>query len=112
MCSPVNKSSFNVTPSGLFPDKAEASQDKKCLIISKVIQEIIKSCDMTHVTQDVLNDNAKSRYEYLSKEEKLQIYQVDHAALVMYRNGFTKETAKEYYSFRLSEKDSNRWKKL
>ncbi len=109
MSSPIRDTEFNLTPTALFPAKPEAASDEKCVIISKVIQDLATSCNMTGVTQEVLNNDANDRYVYLSREEKLSLPSADHAAFSLYKRGVSIENAKEYYSIRLTADDASHW---
>jgi len=109
MSSPVGEKSIDLSPSGLFPNKETAAQDEKCLIISKVYQQMLEKCDMTSVNQEILREDAAKRYSFLSEESKLALYQVDHGAFMLYQRGVKPETAKEYYSHRLTESDAQKW---
>ena len=94
---------------GLFPNKEAADQDPKCKIIAETIQSLSKTADMTGVTQATLQTHAENRYVFLSKEERLSLPNADHAALLLYQKGVSRETARRYMSFRLTEADAKRW---
>lgn len=106
MASALSK--LNFTPAALFPHIQNAAGDKKCELIAKVIQSLVTVHNMNE-TQEGINKNAKERYAYLSKEERLQLPQADHAAFLLYRKGVDPHVAKAYYSQRLSEEDAKKW---
>lgn len=108
MSAPINKN-LNLTPAGLFPGKQGAAEDKKCLIISKLYQEMTAILQMPNITQNELITNAQKRYEFLSTEQRLSLPDADHKAFMLFQMGVNHETAKEYYSFRLSENDAKSW---
>jgi hypothetical protein len=102
-------SDLDWTPQGLFPNREEAAIDPKCLVISKVMQALAKHYDMSHAMQAELLDQADKRYTYLSSPIKLTLTGADNAAFHLYQKGVPAQLAKEYYSFKLSEADAQRW---
>lgn len=109
MSATINNTHLNLTPSALFPNKQGAAEDKKCLIISKIYQDIAAVQNLSDFTQNSLNENAQKRYEFLSVEQRLSLPDADHRAFLLYQQGVKHETAKEYYSCRLSESDAKCW---
>lgn len=107
----VSSTSVNLdlTPKGLFPNKEDAAQNSKCIIIAEVIQQLTKTSDLSAVTQTDLRNHAEKRYVDLSQENRLSLHDVDHKAFLLYQKGILVETAKKYYSFRLSEVDAKKW---
>jgi len=111
MFNRVQNTNINFDPSveSLFPNNPEASQDKKCVIIAEVIQQLISRCDMSGTTQDNLRADANKRYEFLSKEDRLALPQADHAAFLLYQKGVNLSLVQKYYSIRLSDEDAKKW---
>ena len=109
MSSSVGEIQFDLTPAGLFPNKETATQDNKCVIISRIYQEMQQKCDMSSVTQEIIMQDAANRYEFLSNESLLSLPQADHGAFLLYQQGVDVETAKEYFSLRLCESDARKW---
>lgn len=101
--------SLDLTPKGLFPNKEDAPQNPKCIIIAEVIQQLTQKADMSAVKQAHLQNHAEERYKYLSEQNRLSLPNADHSAYLLYQKGVTAEIAQKYYSFRLSEADSKRW---
>lgn len=93
---------------GLFPLRENSSEDQKCLIISKIIQELAEHSDLEDVSQEFLNYHAESRYIYLSEEKKLSLKEAGHKAFQLHKKGVSSTTAMQYYSFLI--KDKKKWK--
>ncbi|MEC7838874.1 MAG: hypothetical protein VX777_02405 [Chlamydiota bacterium] len=110
MSSSVENKALDFTPCGLFPSMKTADKDPKCLVISKVYEEMLSNRNTASISQQTLREDAAKKYSYLSEEGELTIYQVDHAALTMFLNGVTAATAKQYFSHRLKKSDVKKWK--
>lgn len=105
----TENSSLDLTLNGIFPDKSDASNDKKCLIISKLYQEMSQHLNMSRVTQEEIKKEAQGRYAYLSREKRLEIVQIDHAAFLLFQKGVKPETIRAYFAYRLTENDAKSW---
>lgn len=104
MSSPLAR--LNLTPQGLFPEKVNADQDPKCRVIAKVIAELFEhSSVFQKFTQVQVQENAQKRYEYLSKP-KISEAQIDRPAHLLFQNGVSQETIKEYFSFRFPREEA------
>jgi hypothetical protein len=101
--------SLDLSPVALFPNHPAAAQDKKCVVIANVIRELAQFCDMSTVTQVDVQNNAQKRYAFLSQTNKSSLMEVDHDAYLLYQQGVSVDTVREYYSFRLSEQDAKKW---
>lgn len=102
---------LDLSPAGLFPDNESATQDAKCVVISKLFTELSRRLETTYkiakyINQETLREEAAKRYNFLSEKDRLPLHEADNLALQLRLRGATEETAKEYASFRLSEKDA------
>jgi len=101
---------MNTTPTGLFPNVSDPEKDPKCILVSKIIQELCVTCNMDGITQEHLQKDAQKRYEYITNTTKLPLYAVDRSAFLLYQRGVSVDLVKEYYSYRLNEADAKKWK--
>ena len=101
---------MNITPTGLFPNIPDAETNPKCVIVSKIIQELCVTCNMNGITQEDLQKDAQKRYDYISNTTKLPLYAVDRSAFLLYQRGVSTTLVKEYFSYRLNEADAKKWK--
>ena len=104
-----SNSSLDLSPTGLFPDKEGAENDKKCSVISKIFMEIESGIISSSMTQEQLRVGASEHYAFLSREPRLTLPTADHAAFQMSRRGISPMVAQEYYALRLSEEDAKKW---
>lgn len=100
---------LNFTPAALFPDNQTASTDPKCVVIAEVIQQISGRLSGPAVQEKLVKD-AQSRYQFLSEQENLELWEAQDAAFVLGKKGVTQDVAIKYLSFRLSEEDARNWK--
>jgi hypothetical protein len=91
---------------GLFPDHAESPMT---ISATNVMREMCLKVDMTGVTQERIREDAKRRYDFVSREERISLEEADHLAFVLHRKGVSVETAKTYASLRLSPEDAAVW---
>lgn len=106
----IPQTTLDFSVKGLFPSVPNAETNPKCQTVAKVVQAIAQRCDMSQVKQEDVCANANSRLDYVSKQKRLHLYQVDHAAYTLYQKyGVSPELAKEYYSYRLTEADAKKW---
>jgi len=62
----------DLTAQGLFPDKDNASQDPKCVVIAQVISQIATYAFCPPViSQEEWQEHAKKRYALLAAPKKL-----------------------------------------
>lgn len=99
----------NYTPAALFPDKQDAAKDPKCIIVAEVIQQVAAKNAGTSANQEQLRKDAQARYQYLSESGQLELWVVKDLASLLLQKGVSSETAKRYYSFRLSEEADAEW---
>lgn len=98
MTSPIK--AIDLTPRGLFPDKDNALQDPKCLVIAEVISQIAAHalCPPT-IEQEEWQEIARKRYALLSEPKKLSVLEISRILFLLLEKGVNLPTARQYISF-------------
>jgi hypothetical protein len=109
MSIPPTHIALDYSVNALFPHHTNPDQDGRCLVIAEVVGQLARRANRDGVTQLTLQEQAKERYAELSRKDTLSLPHADHAAFVLFQQGVTQETAKNYYSFRLTRQQARTW---
>lgn len=84
----------------LFPEMPQASEDPKCCVIAKAMQQMARFTDLSVYTAEEIQADAAKRYAFLCEERRISPLEASAIFLFLYNRGVFASTAEEYIAFR------------
>lgn len=97
---------LNFSPTGLFPTFYNPQNNLKCVIVAEVIEELSKP--FPTALQSNWQHSAETRYKNLSLNEEITLDEAILKTSLLHQKGISLQTAKMYWSFRLSTKNAEK----
>ena len=109
--SPVG---LNFTPQALFPNIPNASLDRKCVVIAKVVKDLVMNIldNGIEIQQQQVLDDARQKYTFLNGERILSISEACQRVSGFVSKGVELETAKLYFEHLVRPECAEEWRNL